>query len=202
MKRSQSINLNRMRKTSKRFLFKPLTLAITATLVACSDSQDAKVYQDAEHCKEDNPSLTQQCEAAYQKALAESASSGPKYNSQRDCSVDFGRDNCVPYTSPQGQNWFIPAMAGFMFSQMINRNDYHYAPLYTSYSRRSPFYDRWTTVDGNVYGRKRYGSLKVDKKVFNPKPKVTRTISRGGFGSTVSAKSRWGGKSSRSSWGG
>jgi len=54
-----------------------------------------------------------------------------------------------------------------------------------------------------VYQRK----ANVSKKAFEPKPAVKRTISRGGFGSKVAAKSNWGkssgwGKSGGRSWGG
>lgn len=203
MKRTKNIDLSRMRKSSKHFHLKPLVIGLTAaTLVACGGTRDAQVYKDIGDCVQDNPNLQKQCEAAYQNALAEAQKSGPKYRSERDCISDFGRDNCDTYTNSQGQSWFMPAMAGFMFSQLLNRNDYQSAPLYTSYSRFSPHYGKWSSVDGNLYGSRRYGKIKVGNDAFKPKPAVTRTMSRGGFGSTVSAKSRWAGSSSRSSWGG
>lgn len=206
MKKTKSINLSRMRKSSKHFHLKPLVIGLSAaTLVACGGTQDAQVYKDISDCVQDNPNLEKQCEAAYQNALAESDKSGPKYRSERDCNYDFGRDNCVTYSGPQGQSWFMPAMAGFMFAKLIDRNSYNnygYAPLYTSYSRFSPHYGQWSTADGSLYGSRRYGKIKVGNDAFKPKPKVTRTMSRGGFGSTVSAKSSWGGSSSRGGWGG
>jgi uncharacterized protein YgiB involved in biofilm formation len=196
MKRSSTINVERMRKCRKRFLVKPLTLAIAAaTLSACDNTQEAKIYRDAAHCIEENPSLTEACEAAYQKAVSESSRSGPKYSSKSACADEFGSDNCTPYRGHDGQNWFIPAMAGFLFAKVLDRNDYQSSPLYTSYSRHSPVYNKWSTVDGDLFGSRNYGSKKVNSNVFKPKPTVTRTISRGGFGSTVTAKSRWGGSS-------
>lgn len=203
MKRTKSINLERMRKVSKYSPVKPLTLAVAAsTLVACGESRDAKIYSDIDHCTRDNPSLTQECKAAYQEALAKSSKSGPKYTSQSSCVAEFGENNCTVYHASNGNNWFMPAMAGFMFSQVVGRNHYNSAPLYTSYSRRSPVYDRWSTVDGELYGKRQYGKVRVGNDVFKSKPAVVRTVSRGGFGSTVSAKSSWGGSSSKSGWGG
>lgn len=203
MKRTKSINLDRMRKAPKKRAFKPLAIAVAASaLVACGNSREAKIYRDVEQCIQDNPTLAQECEATYQKALTESASSGPKYQSESACVADFGRDNCVPHASSSGNSWFMPAMAGYMFAQAINDRRYYSSPLYTSYSRYSPFYGQWSGTDGSLYGKRRFGAVKVDKKAFNPKPKVTRTMSRGGFGSKVSAKSSWGGRSSRGGWGG
>lgn len=220
-KRSRYINLDRMRKSASApgayaMWGRPLAVGIaTAGLVACgNDTQEAIVYQTVEDCNRDNPGLTFECEAAYKKALREAANSGPKYKSESACAAEFGPHNCVPYSryasDNSGSNWFIPAMAGFLFSQYITSNNsygYYSSPLYTSYSSRSPFYGHWTTVDGYDYGRVRYGRMKVNKDAFQPKPAVRKTISRGGFGSKVAAKSNWGGsRSSRSSrrgsWGG
>ena len=206
MKRSKSINLARMRKKPRAFALKPLSTAIAAGfLVACSNnSQEAMVYRDAQDCSEDNPSLADQCEAAYQKALADAAKSGPKYRKEYDCEFEFGDGMCMPYDN-NGNDWFMPVMAGFLFSQALDRSYYRSAPFYTSYERRSPFYGHWISVDGHNYGRSRYGkTVKVDNKAFKPKPKVTRTVSRGGFGSTVTAKSSRGSGSSFKSggWGG
>jgi uncharacterized protein YgiB involved in biofilm formation len=203
MKRSHSINVERMRKTRKRFSVKPLTLAIAAaTLVACDNVREAKIYRDTEHCIDENPDLTEACEAAYQKAKAEASRSGPKYRSESICESEFGRDNCIPYRSADGHNWFMPAMAGFLLAKVLDRNRYEASPLFTSYSRYSAGYGQWSTVDGSRYGQRRYGSIKVPGDTFKPKPAVTKTISRGGFGSTVSAKSSWGGSSYRGGWGG
>ena len=203
MKRSKSINVGRMRKSCKVFSLKPLTLAIAAaTLVACDNVRDAKIYKDAAHCTEENPALWEACDAAYQKALADASRSGPKYQRESLCESEFGRDNCVPYRTTDGQNWFMPAMAGFLLAKALDRNNYDSSPLYTSYSRYSPAYGQWTTVDGNLHGNRRYGSIRVGDSTFKSKPAVTKTISRGGFGSTVSAKSSWGGSSYRGGWGG
>jgi uncharacterized protein YgiB involved in biofilm formation len=192
-----------MRKKHKLFSVKPLTMAIaTATLVACDNPREAKVYRDAGHCIAENPNLSEACEAAYQKAKAEASRSGPKFQTETICEAEFGDGNCIPYRSTGGQNWFMPAVAGFLLAKALGRNDYESSPLFTSYSRYSPNYGQWTTVDGSQYGNRRYGSLKVPADTFKPKPTVTKTISRGGFGSTVSAKSSWGGSSYRGGWGG
>lgn len=206
MKRSQSINLQRLRKSPGRYAVKPLVLAVAAaTLVSCGNkTQQAIIYKDVHQCVSDNPTLEIECQMAYDQAVQKSLESGPKYDSRKQCDSEFGDNNCIPYAGPSGQSWFVPAIAGFMFGQMLNNPSYyHSAPLYTSYSRYSPFYDNWVTVDGDSFGRRRYGYTTVSTDVFKPKPAVTKTMSRGGFGSTVAAKSSWGsGSSKKGGWGG
>ena len=91
MKRTQSINLERMRKTPKHPPLKPLALAVAAsTLVACGDSRDANIYRDAEQCTQHNPSLADECKAAYQQAIAKASESGPKYDNKASCIEEFG----------------------------------------------------------------------------------------------------------------
>ncbi|TLU61501.1 DUF1190 domain-containing protein [Thalassotalea litorea] len=202
MKRSQSINLSRMRKVSTSKLVKPLAVvAGVTTLTACGNDQEAIVYKDLDHCIGSNPELEQQCETAYQNALKEAQQSGPKYPRKPLCEEEFGSGRCYQYSMNNGQSVFVPLMAGFLFSQYMD-NRYRSAPLYTSYSYHSPFYGYWSSVDGHKYGRARYGKTKVNKKAFDAKPKVTRTISRGGFGSKVAASSSFRGSSSRGGWGG
>ncbi len=217
MKRTKSINLDRMRKVADRFRVKPIALGISAaTLVlSCSSGRgvnEGEIFADLAACKAQYPQLAQECENAYQQALRVAEESGPKYASRSDCEIDFGARQCMNYRHG-GNDWFMPAMAGFLFAQLLD-SDRHYraVPLYTSYSSHSPYYYRWSTVDGYSYGNYRYGRVKVHRDTFKPKPKVTKTIKRGGFGSRVAAKSKWGGSGgskwgskgsgSRSGWGG
>lgn len=211
-KRSQSINLNRMRKS---FAVNPLALAVTAvTLSACGDNrQEAIVYTNLDDCQDANPEYHEQCIAAYQQALAEAQRTGPKYNNQRDCEHEFGNNQCHRVESSSG-SFFMPFMAGYMLSNLFSGSRYYSQPLYTSYSPYSPLRNRWFAGDGQDFGDIGFGrggksrKLRVPAKSFDPKPTVNRTIKRGGFGSSVRAKSNWGSsrKSSRSSnrrsWGG
>lgn len=218
MKRTRSINLERMRKLGDdqshllkplQSKLKPLAVSVAASvLVACSSGgEEAVVYSDISHCLAENPGQDARCESAYADALKVAQESGPKYTALNSCTYEFGENNCVPYQSNTGQNWFIPVVAGFMLSEIIDevgdsfdRRRYRSAPLYTSYSRYSPFYGQWSSVDGYTYGKSRYGKINVSDNAFKPKPKISRTISRGGFGSTVAAKSNFGG-SSKGGWG-
>lgn len=197
-KRSLNINLKKMRKS---FAIKPLTLGVASILLsACGDRQDATVYMTPEDCSEQNPEFAAQCMAAYEKAVEEANRTGPKYDSARDCEYDFGNNQCRVVQTQSG-SFFMPFMAGYMLSNLMSPRGYYSQPLFTSYSRYSPYRSRWIGAGGYDYGSNRSRSFKVSEKAYKPKPTVTRTMKRGGFGSSVRAKSNWG-SSRRGGWGG
>lgn len=203
MKRSKNINIADMRSfAQRRVRIKPLALAVAAaTLVGCSSRQEVVAYDDVAQCVAANPDAAAQCESAYASAREKAINSGPKYRTLADCQAEFGAENCVRQQGPSGQSWIMPAMAGFMLGRALDGGGYRSAPLFTSYNRNSPAFGRWTTVDGNSYGSRSNRTFKAGSDAFKPKPAVTRTMSRGGFGSTVAAKSSWGGGRS-GGWGG
>ena len=90
-------------------------------------------------------------------------------------------------------------MAGFLIGQVMSGS---YNPVYRYNNRSSSNYNRIMTADGGIIGRAGKSSYRVDGDSLKPKPRTTRTVSRGGFGSTASAKSNWGGGRSRGGWGG
>lgn len=214
MKRTKSIDLRFMRKAGVPGVPTKLAAAMASALAVsgCGDSQSANVYGSVEDCKAENPGQEQSCQVAYQDAQSEAVRTAPRYSSQSDCEQEFGPANCQ---RAPGTSWFIPAMAGFMLgnvlssgsgSYMTNRSG-HWAstPVFTSKSRNSDLYGGYYGADGSRYGSYGQTRTSVSSDAFSPKPTQTRTISRGGFGSMASARSSWGGSSSRSSsgsWGG
>lgn len=198
-KRTRSIDLRSMRKA---FSLKPLTIGIASVLLsACStEREEAIVFNTLEDCVNANPSAAAQCEIAYQGALEEAARTAPKYNTENDCEYEFGPNQCQQVRTGSG-SFFMPFMAGYMVSSLLSPRPY-YQPMFTSYSPNSPYRYRWIGADGRDFGglnKKRYN---VSKSVFDKKPAVTRTIQRGGFGSSIRAKSAWGSKGSSKGWGG
>lgn len=186
-----------MRK-SRRLVPTVLAVSISMVLVGCSDTQKGKIYKTVDQCVADHPDRAERCENAYQRALSEAERSGPKYRSLNDCAVDFDRSQCVERRS---SGMFVPLMAGFMLGRLMDNNrGYQSAPIYTSYRYGSPLYGTWHGTDGTNYGSSNYRVVRTDKRAFKSKPAVTRTMSRGGFGSVAKAKASW--SSSRSSSGG
>lgn len=203
-KRSTSINLSQMRKV---FSPKPLALGVAAVcLTACGEEkQDATIYTSANDCINDNPDAITQCTTAYEEALKEAERTAPRYNSQQDCEYDFGVDRCRTHSSGGG-SFFIPFMAGYMISDLLSPRRYYTRPMFSSSSRYSPYRYRWVGADGYDYGDLRRRKMRVGKNTYAAKPAASRTIKRGGFGSSVRAKSSWGSSRSSSSrrggWGG
>jgi len=198
-KRTRNINLSSMRKA---FSLKPLSVGIAGVLLsACSGPrEEAIVYTTLEDCVNNNPSAAAQCETAYQGALEEAARTAPKYNTESDCTYDFGPNQCQQVRTSSG-SFFMPFMAGYMVSSLLSPRPY-YQPMFTSYAYNSPFRYRWTSADGREFGSLNKRNYRVNTNVFEKKPAVTRTIARGGFGSTVRAKSSWGSRSGSKGWGG
>ncbi len=207
MKRTKHINLNMMRKGSKKqFLKHPLALGIAvATLAGCGSQEKVNVVNSVEECVSKTELNLEECEAAYQKAVAEAERTGPKYNSRAQCEAEFGYGQCG---SSRSGGIFMPMMSGFMIGQMMSGSNYggaSYNPVYRYNRPSSSLHNRIMTADGTVIGKPGQSSYRVSKSSMNSKPSVTRTVSRGGFGAVASAKSGWGGGRSRGrsgGWGG
>ena len=198
-KRSKSINLTSMRKS---FSVKPLALGVAAIfLSACGDKQEATVFTSVSDCTNANPASAEQCKTAYDDALKEAERTGPKYNSQSDCESEFGSNQCTTVRSQSG-SFFMPFMAGYMLSNLMSPRGYYSQPMFTSYSRNSSYRNRWIGADGYDFGDNRRRTMRVSEKSLKPKPTVSKTMSRGGFGSSVRAKSSWGSSSKKGGWGG
>ena len=206
MKRSRQIELANLRKADKPLPLKPITVGVmAATLSACGDSEVANIYPSVMECAMDNPEFVEMCELAYEQAVEEAEQTSPKYARQDECEDDFGLSNCQPYTG-MGNNWFMPAMAGFMMARMLDddfdidlkkkKKKRYSSPLFMSKNRRSPVFGNWVAATGKSYGSFNTRQTRVSSKAFAAKPKVTKTTSRGGFGKmarTVASRSSWGG---------
>ncbi len=196
MKRSRSILLSQMRKTAPQlgWIVKPLTLAVSGALLAgCSQPEEAILIESVDDCVAKTTLNQEQCDAAYAQAEQEALRTAPRYNSQRSCEAEFGYGQCH-----QSGGFFLPFMMGYLFSSAMDprfpTTVYRYDRPYSNY------HNRVMTADGQVIGTAGRSSYRVNRSVLKPKPTVTRTVSRGGFGAKASAKSSWGGKSS--GWGG
>lgn len=196
-KRSFAINQKQFRKSYK---VKPVVIGISSVFLAaaCSDNnQDAKVFTSLNDCEYQMPENAAECRIAYEQAVKDAAETAPKFANRQDCEYDFGIEQCTEYRNSSGGSWFMPLMAGYMIRDMLQPRRYS-QPLFTSYSRYSPNRYRWVGAGGYDYGDFRQRDLKVSKSYTKP-PAVNRTIKRGGFGSSVRAKSSWG--SNKGGWG-
>ncbi len=205
MKRTRHIDLNMMRKDTKKRSFRgPLALGIAAvTLASCSSQEEVMVVNTPEECAATSELTLAECQAAYQQAQEEAERTGPKYRSTYECESEFGSGQCMQSSSG---GYFMPMMTGFMIGRMMSGGSsysgYGYNPVYRYNRPYSSNHNKIMTADGTVIGKPGQKSYRVDKSAMKSKPTVTRTVSRGGFGSMASAKSSWGGGSKSKGWGG
>ena len=205
MKRSSIIDISAFRKRKRMFMLAPLSLAVMAGCSGGSASEQVTFVTSVEDCTSATQLTLQECTTAYEEAVKEAESTAPRYQNQRDCQAEFG--NC----ESRG-GFFMPFMAGYIVSNIMSDSfdrSRRYSNSYPSYMYRGngQFRDKIMTSDGYVVGSPGQRNYNVSKEALKSKPAVTRTISRGGFGATASAKSNWGSSksSSRSSsrgWGG
>lgn len=203
MKRTSFLDLNFMRKHNRSFVLAPISLAV---MFGCSSQEEqVKFVRSVADCTNATELSEQQCEAAYEQALADAEATSPRYRYESDCMNEFG-------SCEQRGGFFVPFMAGYIVAEVIDeigdsmerKHRYkHSYPTYV-YRGRGALRDKIMTSDGYVIGSPGQRSYKVNREALKPKPAVTRTMSRGGFGSTASAKSNWGSSKSSSSrgWGG
>ena len=206
MKRSQFINLEGMRKTRSLFALRPIAICVAAAVLsACGDDrQEVKIVSSIDDCVSNTSFDLEQCEVAYKNALLEAEKTGPKYSSLRSCESEFGDDQCI---ATSNNSFFMPLMAGFMINELLfdrDRRYYggYYNPVYRYYRPYSPHHNLMMMADGTSLGKYGKRSYKVNKSATKKKPAITRTVSRGGFGSVASAKSSWSKSKSRKGWGG
>lgn len=178
---------------------KPLVAAIATLLVGCSNKQEAQLVQSVEDCLQNTDFSETECETAYQNALAEAENTAPKYQSMNQCETEFGPQQCTRSSS----GFFMPFMAGYLMSSLLDSGRNHYNPVY-HYRGRGPYSGKILSADGRVLGRAGSRSYNVSRDVLTkPMPTVRKTVSRGGFGAQAAAKSNWGGSTRRSGgWGG
>ncbi|KAA8999275.1 DUF1190 family protein [Affinibrenneria salicis] len=197
MKRTKNINQESFRKSWRSWRLAPLALAVgTVFMLAGCEKNDETVslYQNADDCSRANPSMSEQCAVAYNNALKEAEKTAPKYASKEDCVAEFGEGQCTQAPAQAGMaansqhsgGFWMPLMAGYMMGRMMNGGGFAPQPLFTSTSSASPANGKFVDASGRSYGNTTsVRTLSVSKTALAPKPATTTTITRGGFGESV-----------------
>jgi uncharacterized protein YgiB involved in biofilm formation len=206
MKRTKNINKDIFRKSWRSYPVTPVALAISAVFIlgGCEQTDDTvSLYQNADDCSRTNPSMSEQCTTAYNNALKEAEKTAPKYASREDCVAEFGETQCTQTSAPasasasasaQSQSsgsFWMPLMAGYMMSRMMSGSNFAQQPLFTSKNGASPANGKFVDASGKSYGPATAGgrTMTVPKTAMAPKPAMTNTVTRGGFGETVAKQS-------------
>jgi uncharacterized protein YgiB involved in biofilm formation len=166
-------------------------------LSGCEKTDETvSLYQNADDCSKANPSGSAQCVAAYDAAKKDAEKTAPKYASREDCIAEFGEGQCTQtpaqsgVASAEGQSsgsMWMPLMAGYMMGRMMSGGAYAQQPLFSSKNPASPANGKFVDATGKNYGPATAGgrTMNVPKTAMAPKPAVTKTITRGGFGESV-----------------
>ncbi|QXO10047.1 hypothetical protein pEaSNUABM37_00086 [Erwinia phage pEa_SNUABM_37] len=194
MKRTKNIRHERFRKVHR---FGSLSMALMVAtgafaMTGCDEVADQQVamYRNSDDCVKANPSETEQCNKAWQRALQESDKTGPKYNNQQDCTDEFGTNQCYQHSSSGGGFVYMPYPGGFMYGGHGNYSQ----PLYSSSRSSSPMYRSFSDASGRNYGSNISGrNIMTTRTAISPKPATTSTVTRGGFGRSVSSHASFGG---------
>ncbi len=198
MKRTKNINKDTFRKSWHSYRVAPVALAISAVfmLAGCEQADETvSLYKNADDCSTSNPSMSEQCTTAYNNALKEAEKTAPKYATREDCVAEFGEAQCTQAPAQAGMaaesqssgSMWMPLMAGYMMGRMMGGGGYAQQPLFSSKNAASPANGKFVDASGKSYGPATAGgrSMTVPKTAMAPKPAVTNTVTRGGFGESV-----------------
>ena len=171
MKRSRALKLSLMGATA-------------LTLVACDNSQEVGVFETLDQCIDQAGFTRDVCEANQKQARSEHVRVAPKYTSVSDCETDFGAEKCeaAPQRTTSGGSVFMPMMMGYMMGNMLGGSRVATQPLYRSRDDARNF----RTGDNQKVSGKT-GVTKVSGQTARAPSTKTRTIRRGGFGSSARA---------------
>lgn len=178
MKRSTHLRLTLMAAT------------LPAALAGCdSGPETGAVVQSVDECVSAQHLSRQECQTAYDNAVAQHQKVAPRFQNWGDCNQQFG--SCAPLRD-NGVDYYIPPMAGFLVGYALGRRNDHY---YYGYGGSLPLYrDRSGGFykPGGDYVSGRSGAVKG--AVGRPTPPARAvTVSRSGFGSSSAARSSFGG---------
>ncbi|HDM8222056.1 TPA: DUF1190 domain-containing protein [Vibrio campbellii] len=184
MKRSSNVKRSSMDKSFKVGRVIPFVAFGGIFFLATHESKtEGYIYTDADECKSDIPEFSEQCEIAYQEAMARAEENAPRYNNEFECEDDFYEDDC--YYSSRHRS-YVPNFGGYFFSRAVSglsgyNKSYYSEPMYRY---KSKYYNG----AGQFYGSYRNQSTKVATSNLNKRGGGTigRAMSRGGFGKAVS----------------
>lgn len=178
-------------KRSTNLRLSIMALAIPAALAGCdAGPPSGAVIASLDDCKANTDVPIAQCEAAYQKALAEHERVAPRFESAEECNAQFG--NC----NANSNGAYVPPMTGFLLGYVMaggfNRNggmrDRSIAavsPLYRDYQSGG-----YLKPNGDMASN-RPGQVSGSRGNATP-PARAITVSRSGFGSSASARGSFG----------
>ncbi len=184
-KRSRSVALTTLTAT-----------AGTLALSACGDEPmvEGQVFSTVAECVAAGTDQNE-CQNAYNQALADNNNDAPRFESRELCEGEFGQNECQPRTDGGGSFW-VPLLAGFVIANAIDdididRRKRKYAPIYRSRSNGNYYYggSNYGPMTRTASGRYGFDRGTLDRPVSAPRVQSRADIaSRGGFGGRASSR--------------
>ncbi len=161
-------------------------LSTTAiVLTGCKGQEDVAIFETVEQCAQHSEFTAEYCAIHMGKAKTEHVRVAPKYTAVADCEADFGAGQCetAPQRTTSGGSVFMPLMMGYMMGHMLGGGSrVATQPLYRSRDDSGSF----RTGDNRTVARKT-GVSKVPGQFARAASTKTRTVRRGGFGTSARA---------------
>lgn len=195
-----------MKRSNKILMTTMLTGAVFALSACQTEQNQAMNFSGAAQCYAERPDdvgfseWADICDQAEENATEAHEAEAPRYAASGDdgddlCEEVHGDNQCYQMTDSDGNSWFVPLMAGYFISSMINNN----GNRTYGYSDSRPLYR--TTSGGYTNGTFSYNTNRmngVQPVRGNPTsytaPSTPRTYSNtaavrssGGFGSSSTA---------------
>ena len=176
MKRTRNIHRARFRK---RLMLATGVAVVPLFLLGCDQHTTTQPFSSISQCQQQYQYSAAQCRQIYAQAIDQAKVSGPQYRTQQDC-VNDNRDD--PKAQQQCQ-----------YTRHGSSSHFFYVPRYYSYSPGSyaqPFYrsrtsSGFTSAKGKPFTSSNGGYRSVSRS-------STTTVTRGGFGRSVSSHSSFG----------
>ena len=114
-----------------------------------------------------SPEFSEQCDIAYQEALARAERNAPRYNNEFECENDFYEDDCYYSSSSRA---YVPHFGGFFYSRALSglkgyNKSYYSEPMYRY---KSKFYNG----AGQFFGSYRNQPTKVATSNLNKRGRL------------------------------
>ncbi len=179
-------------RTRPRLVLGGLAAAAGISLSGCDVTPDFQPTQFTNVTECVNAGFSQDaCDAGYNAAKLEYDRSAPQFSSREACEKEWGTGQCAaPQATGQANgstmsNVFVPALAGFVLSQALQRRDYSGGYIgggFGSYGGGAVYRDR----GGSTVTLDRSSG----KAVATPVNVNTRSVAKSGFGGMGMSRSR------------
>ncbi len=175
----------------------------TLTLTGCGDDPmvEGQVFPTVAECVASGVAQNE-CQEAYNQALADNENDAPRFESQDLCEGEFGSGQCQQRVASGGGGAFwVPLLAGFVIANAVDDLDFDrkkkrkYSPLYYSRAHSNYYYggSNYGPMTRTASGRYGFDRGTLDRPVSAPRVQSRSDIaSRGGFGGRASSRSSGG----------